>query len=138
MGQRVIVIVGPTCSGKSYLGLKLVQLINGEIISADSRQIYKRLNIGTAKPTSEELQIVKHHFINILDPDEDYNANKFSIDAENVIDDIHKRNKTAIVAGGSGLYVKALIDGIVDSADKDENLRKELLDRKEKYGNEFL
>ena len=138
MGQRVIVIVGPTCSGKSFLGLKLAQLINGEIISADSRQIYKRLNIGTAKPTSEELQKVKHHFINILNPDEDYDASKFSTNAENVIDDIHIRNKTAIVAGGSGLYVKALIDGIVDSADKDENLRKELLAKKEKYGNEFL
>ena len=138
MGQRVIVIVGPTCSGKSYLGLKLAQLINGEIISADSRQIYKRLNVGTAKPTSEELQKVKHHFINILNPDEDYDASKFSTDAENVIDDIHIRNKTTVVAGGSGLYIKALIDGIVDSADKDENLRKELLAKKEKYGNEFL
>jgi len=138
VGQRVIVITGPTCSGKSYLGLKFAQLINGEIISADSRQIYKRLNIGTAKPTSEELQKVKHHFIDILNPDEDYDANKFSIDAENVIDDIHKRKKTAIVTGGSGLYVKALIDGIVDSADKDENLRIELLAKKEKYGNEFL
>jgi tRNA dimethylallyltransferase len=138
VGQRVIVIVGPTCSGKSYLGLKLAQQINGEIISADSRQIYKRLTIGTAKPSSKELQKVKHHFINILNPHEDYDANKFSIDTENVIDDVHKRSKTAIVAGGSGLYIKALIDGIVDSADKDENLRKELLAKKEKYGNEFL
>ncbi|MCH7965502.1 MAG: tRNA (adenosine(37)-N6)-dimethylallyltransferase MiaA [Bacteroidetes bacterium] len=138
MGQRVIVIIGPTCSGKSYLGLKLAQLINGEIISADSRQIYKRLNIGTAKPTSEELQKIKHHFINILNTDEDYDANKFSIDAENVIDDIHKRKMTAMVVGGSGLYVKALIEGIVDSADKDENLRNELFAKKEKYGNEFL
>jgi tRNA dimethylallyltransferase len=138
VGQGVIVIVGPTCSGKSYLGLKLAQLMNGEIISADSRQIYKRLNVGTAKPTLEELEKVKHHFINILNPDENYDANKFSIDAGNVIDDIHKRSKTAIVAGGSGLYIKALIEGIVDSADKDENLRKELLAKKEKYGNEFL
>ncbi len=138
MGQRVIVITGPTCSGKSYLGLKLAKLMNGEIISADSRQIYKLLNIGTAKTTSEELQKVKHHFIDILNPHEDYDANKFSIDAENVINDIHKRKKTAMVVGGSGLYVKALIDGIVDSADKDENLRKELLTKKDKFGNEFL
>jgi tRNA dimethylallyltransferase len=138
VGQRVIVIVGPTCSGKSYLALKLAQLINGEIVSADSRQIYKLLNIGTAKPTLDELQKIKHYFINILNPNEDYDANKFSIEAEKVIDDIHKRNKTALVAGGSGLYVKALIEGIVESADKDENLRKELLAKKEKYGNEFL
>jgi tRNA dimethylallyltransferase len=138
VGQRVIVIVGPTCSGKSYLGIKLAQLVNGEIISADSRQIYKRLNIGTAKPTSEELQKVEHHFINILNPQESYDVNKFSIDAGNAIDEINKRSKAAIVAGGSGLYVKALIDGIVESTDKDENLRKELLAKKEKYGNEFL
>lgn len=138
MGQRVIVIVGPTCSGKSYLGLKLAQQINGEIISADSRQIYKRLNIGTAKPTSEELQKVKHHFINFLNPDEDYDVNKFSVDAENIIDDIHKRRMTAIVVGGSGLYIKALIDGIVDSADKDEKLRNELFAKKEKYGIKYL
>ena len=138
MGQRVIVIVGPTCSGKSYLGLKLAQQLNGEIISADSRQIYKRLNIGTAKPTSEELQKVKHHFINILNPDEDYDVNKFSVDAENIIYDIHKRKITALVVGGSGLYVKALIDGIVDSADKDEKLRNELFAKKEKYGIKYL
>ena len=138
MGQRVIVIIGPTCSGKSYLGLKLAQQINGEIISADSRQIYKRLNIGTAKPTSEELQKVKHHFINFLNPDEDYDVNKFSVDAENIIDDIHKRRMTAIVVGGSGLYIRALIDGIVDSADKDENLRNELFAKKEKYGIKYL
>jgi len=138
MGQRVIVIIGPTCSGKSYLGLKLAQQINGEIISADSRQIYKRLNIGTAKPTSEELQKVKHHFINFLNPDEDYDVNKFSVDAENIIDDIHNRRMTAIVVGGSGLYVKALIDGIVDSADKDEKLRNELFAKKEKYGIKYL
>jgi tRNA dimethylallyltransferase len=136
--QRVIVIAGPTCSGKSYVGLKLAELINGEIVSADSRQIYKRLNIGTAKPSTKELKIAKHHFINILNPDEDYDANKFSIEAEKVISDIHKRNKTAIIVGGSGLYIKALVDGIVDSADKDEDLRNELLNKKEKYGNEFL
>ena len=138
MEQRVIVITGPTCSGKTYLGLILAQLISGEIISADSRQIYKRLNIGTAKLSLEKLKNVKHHFIDILNPDENYDANKFSIDAENIIDDIHKRKMTAIVVGGSGLYVKALIEGIVDSADKDENLRNELFAKKEKYGNEFL
>jgi tRNA dimethylallyltransferase len=138
VGQRVVVITGPTCSGKSYLGLKLAQLINGEIISADSRQIYKKLNIGSAKPSATELQKVKHHFIDTLNPDEDFDANKFSIQAERVIIEIHKRNKTAIVVGGSGLYLKALIDGIIDNADKDEDLRNKLLQKKEKYGNEFL
>ncbi len=138
MGQRVIVITGPTCSGKSYLGLKLAQQINGEIISADSRQIYKRLNIGTAKPSATELQRVKHHFIDILNPDEDYDVNKFSIQAEKVISEIQEINKTAVVVGGSGLYIKALIDGIIESVDKDEDLREILLSKKEKYGVEFL
>ncbi len=138
MGQRVIVITGPTCSGKSYLGLKLAQLINGEIISADSRQIYKKLSAGTAKPSATDLQKVKHHFIDILNPDEDYDTNKFSIQAEKVINEIQEKNKTAVVVGGSGLYIKALIDGIIESADKDEDLREKLLSKKEKYGVEFL
>ncbi len=138
MGQRVIVITGPTCSGKSYLGLKLAQLLNGEIISADSRQIYKKLSIGTAKPSATELQKVKHHFIDILNPDEDYDANKFSIQAEKVINEIQDKNITAVVVGGSGLYIKALIDGIIESADKDEDLREILLSKKQKYGVEFL
>ncbi len=138
MGQRVIVIIGPTCSGKSYLGLILAQLINGEIISADSRQIYKKLNIGTAKPSATELKKVKYHFIDILNPDEDYDANKFSIQAEKVINEIKEKKKTAVVIGGSGLYIKALIDGIIESADKDEDLREMLLSKKEKYGVEFL
>jgi len=138
VGQRVIVITGPTCSGKSYLGLKLAQLLNGEIISADSRQIYKKLSIGTAKPSATELQKVKHHFIDILNPDEDYDANKFSIQAEKVINEIQDKNITAVVVGGSGLYIKALIDGIIESADKDEDLREILLSKKQKYGVEFL
>ncbi|MCZ6703223.1 MAG: tRNA (adenosine(37)-N6)-dimethylallyltransferase MiaA [Ignavibacteria bacterium] len=138
MGQRVIVITGTTCSGKSYLGLKLAQLLNGEIISADSRQIYKKLCIGTAKPSATELQKVKHHFIDILNPDEDYDANKFSIQAEKVINEIQDKNITAVVVGGSGLYIKALIEGIIESAVKDEDLREILLSKKQKYGVEFL
>ena len=138
MGKRVIVIVGPTCSGKTYLSIQLAKIINGQIISADSRQIYKKLNIGTAKPTPSELKKVKHYFIDILEPDEDYNANDFSDEAERVIDNINKKNKIAIVVGGSGLYVKALIDGIVESADKDEGLRKKLLKQRENFGNESL
>lgn len=138
MGKRVIVIVGPTCSGKTYLSIQLAKIINGQIISADSRQIYKKLNIGTAKPTPSELKKVKHYFIDILEPDEDYNANDFSDEAERVIDNINKKNKIAIVAGGSGLYVKALIDGIVESANKDDELRKKLLKQRENFGNESL
>jgi tRNA dimethylallyltransferase len=138
VGQRIIVIIGPTCSGKTYLSLKLSSLINGEIISADSRQIYKRLNIGSAKPSSADIKKIKHHFVDMLNLDEAYDANKFSIDADKIIDDILGRNKSVVVVGGSGLYIKSLIDGIVDSAEKDEDLRNKLLKKKEKFGNEFL
>jgi len=89
----VIVIVGPTCSGKTNLGLTLSQLILSEIISADSRQIYKYLNIGTAKPSKLQLEKVPHHLIDILDPSENYDASLFEKDAERIIDQIKNKNK---------------------------------------------
>jgi len=136
--ENVIVIVGPTCSGKTNLSLKLAQLIPSEIISADSRQIYKFLNIGTAKPSKEELQKVPHHLVDILDPSESYNVSMFEKNAEKIIEGISVKNKIPIVLGGSGLYIKALIDGIFDTADKDEEYRKELLQKRKEFGNEFL
>ena len=136
--RKVIVIVGPTCSGKTNLSLKIAQLIPAEIISSDSRQIYRRLDIGTAKPSKEQLQKVQHHLIDFLDPSENYDVSKFEKDAERVINQILKENKTAIIVGGSGLYIKALIDGISESADKDEEYRKELLQKRKEFGNEYL
>lgn len=135
---EVIVIVGPTCSGKTNLSLKLAQLIPSEIISADSRQIYKLLDIGTAKPSKLHLDIAPHHLIDILDPSGDYDVSLFEKDAEKVIEEIFKKNKTPIVVGGSGLYIKALIDGIFDTADKDEEYRLELHQKRKEFGNEFL
>jgi len=136
--ENVIVIVGPTCSGKTNLSLKLAQLIPSEIISADSRQIYKYLYIGTAKPSKEQLKKVPHHLIDFLDPSENYDVSKFEKDAEKIINEIFGRNKFPIVVGGSGLYIKALIDGIFDSADRNEEYRKELLQKRKEFGNEFL
>jgi tRNA dimethylallyltransferase len=135
---NVVIIVGPTCSGKTNLSLKISQLISSEIISADSRQIYKLLDIGTAKPTKEQLQKVPHHLIEFLDPSENYDVSKFEKDAKKMIDQIHKKNKMPLVVGGSGLYIKALIDGIFNSADKDEEFRKELLQKRKEFGNELL
>ncbi len=134
----VIVIVGPTCSGKTNLSLKLSQLIPSEIISADSRQIYKFLDIGTAKPSIEQLQKVSHHLIDILDPSKNYDVSIFEKDVLKVIEKIFIKNKTPIVVGGSGLYIKALIDGIFDTADNDEEYRKELHQKRKEFGNEFL
>jgi len=136
--REVIVIVGPTCSGKTNLSLKLSQLIPSEIISADSRQIYKHLDIGTAKPSKNQLKKATHHLIDILDPSENYDASLFEKDAEKIIDEIFKKNKTPIIVGGSGLYIKALIDGIFGTADKDEEYRKELHQKRKEYGNELL
>ena len=138
MAKVVIVIVGPTCSGKTNLSFKLAQFIPSEIISADSRQIYKYLDIGTAKPSKKELQKVSHHLVDFLDPTENYDVSMFEKDAEKIIDQIYKKNKTPIVVGGRGLYIKALIDGIFDTADKDEGYRIELLKKIKEFGNEFL
>ena len=135
---NVIVIVGQTCSGKTTLSLKLSQLIPAEIISADSRQFYKHLAIGTAKPLKEQLQKVPHHLIDFLDPLENYDVSLFENDAEKIINEILKENKIPIVVGGSGLYVKALIDGIFDTDVKNEEYRKELLQKRKEFGDEFL
>jgi tRNA dimethylallyltransferase len=136
--RNVIVIVGPTCSGKSYLAFKFAEKLNTEIISADSRQFYKYLNIGTAKPTLKELNKVKHHFIDFLKPDEEYNASKFEVDAEKIITSLIKDDKIPIVAGGSGLYVQALTDGIFNAADRDNEYRNELNNERKEFGNNFL
>ena len=136
--KKVIVIVGPTCSGKTYLAIKLAEILKTEIISADSRQIYKLLNVGTAKPSREELKKVKHHFIDLLNPEEEYNVSQFEKNAEEIIGKLLVQNKIPIVVGGSGLYIKALIDGIFDTADKDEEYREELLEKRKEFGNEFL
>jgi tRNA dimethylallyltransferase len=136
--EEVIVIVGPTCSGKTYLSLKFAMMLGTEIISADSRQIYKHLDIGTAKPNDEELNKVKHHFIDELNPDVDFNARMFAEKAEVKIKNLINRKKIPIVVGGSGLYIKALVDGISESADTNNELRKNLLELRQKFGNDYL
>ncbi len=135
---NVIVIVGPTCSGKTNLAIEVASKLKSEIISSDSRQFYKYLNIGTAKPTIEQRRKVKHHLIDFLNPDDDYDVSKFSIDTNKIIGSLHKENKIPIIVGGSGLYIKVLIDGISETADKDDKIRKELLDKRKQFGNENL
>lgn len=138
MERIVIVIVGPTCSGKSDVAFNLAFKLNTEIISADSRQIYKQLNIGTAKPSSDKLQKIKHHFINELNIDEKFDASKFEVKGLKIIDEMFNKNKVPIVAGGTGLYIKALIDGITSSIPNDINFRDDLLKRRREFGNEYL
>ncbi len=138
MESKIVVIVGPTCSGKTSLSLMLAGRLDSEIISADSRQIYKYLDIGTAKPARAELQSIKHHFIDILFPDENYNVSRFEIEALGVIDNLKAHNRIPIVVGGSGLYIKAVVDGIFNSVNVDEEYREQLIEQKKKYGEEHL
>jgi tRNA dimethylallyltransferase len=110
--HKVLVIVGPTAVGKTELSLRLAEELNGEIVSSDSRQVYRFLNIGTAKPTPEELARAPHHFIDIRDPDQYYSAGEYGREARDCIDHVFQKNKTPIVVGGSGFYVQALVDGL--------------------------
>lgn len=130
--------MGPTCSGKTELSINLARKLNTEIISADSRQIYNYLNIGTAKPSADERRLIKHHLIDVLDPNENYNASRFAREANEIILTLHEAGKIPIVAGGSGLYIKALIDGIIDEADTDEAYRNHLYKLRAEKGNAFL
>jgi len=109
--RDILVIAGPTASGKTAVGIELAQRIDGEIISADARQIYRFMDIGTAKPTAEERAAARHHLIDFINPDEDYSAGQFAEDASAVIGDILRRGKVPIVVGGAGLYIRAMFDG---------------------------
>ena len=124
---KVIVICGPTASGKTALSIELAKKINGEIVSCDSMQIYKDMNIGTAKPTIEEMQGIKHYLLDFIEPDKRYSVAEFKKDAEKAIEEILAKEKIPIVVGGTGLYVDSLIYGIEYQDIKlDEEYRKEL------------
>lgn len=109
---KVIVICGPTASGKTSLGIKLANRINGEIISCDSMQIYKYMDIGTAKPTLEERKAAKHYLVDFVSPDKRYSVADYKKDAEEAIDKIISEGKTPIIVGGTGLYLNSLVYGI--------------------------
>ena len=137
--SKVIVICGPTASGKTALSIELAKRINGEIISADSMQIYKDMNIGTAKPTAEEMQGIKHYLLDFISPDERYSVAQFKLDAKKAIKEIIQKGKTPIVVGGTGLYVDSLIYEIeYNEIEFDEEYRKKLEDIAEKEGLEKL
>ena len=109
--NNIICIAGPTASGKTALAVELAKALNGEVVSCDSMQVYRRMNIGTAKPTPEEMQNIPHHMIDVAEPDEDFSVSKYCAMASPIIDDIVSRGKTVIIAGGTGLYMDSLIKG---------------------------
>lgn len=109
--NQILCIAGPTASGKTALAVELAKLLNGEVVSCDSMQVYRRMNIGTAKPTVQEMQGIPHHMLDVADPQEDFSVSRYCELATPIVDDILARGKTAIIAGGTGLYMDALIRG---------------------------
>ena len=134
----VIIIQGPTAVGKSALALRLAEELNSEIISADSRQVYKLLNIGTAKPSREEQEKIKHHLIDIVYPDQNYSAGDFAKDAFHVIKNLNEHNKIPIIVGGTGFYIQSLVEGIFDAPDISPEIRINLKQTAIEKGTKFL
>jgi len=132
---KLLIICGPTASGKSELALRLAHDLDAEIVNADSMQIYSGLDIGTAKPTPEQQAEIRHHLIDVANPAQLFSAADFCAAADVAIRDIISRGKRVIVAGGTGLYIRALVKGLVDSPSGEGELREALLDESCRVGN---
>jgi tRNA dimethylallyltransferase len=137
---QVLCIAGPTASGKTALGIELASALGGEVVSADSMQIYRRMDIGTAKPTPEEMRGIPHHMIDILEPTENYSAARYAEDAGKCIDDILSRGKLPILVGGTGLYIDAAVRGHEFAEQPGDSGLREELEEQYKFlgGNEML
>jgi tRNA dimethylallyltransferase len=135
---RLIVIVGPTAVGKTEVAVQLAHEWSSEIISADSMQVYRFMDIGTAKPTAEERFLIKHHLIDVVNPDEQFNAAMFVELARGIIEELYRRRKNIFVVGGTGLYVKALLGGLFKGPDADEDLRKMYREELKHFGTTYL
>lgn len=137
--KPVIAIVGPTASGKTALSLRLAEKLPVEIVACDSRTVYRRMDIGTAKPSAEEQAKVVHHLLDVADVSETYTVARYKDDAARAIDDIHARGKIPVVCGGTGLYARALLEGLsIPEVPPNPNLRKGLNDFADQQGNEKL
>ena len=136
--KKVVIIVGPTSVGKTELSLILAREINGEIVSADSRQIFRFMDIGTDKPSAEIREAIPHYMIDVANPDEYYSAGKYSSEARKAIETIISKGRLPVVAGGAGLYIRALTDGIFPEVKKDYKLKTELRKKAETEGIEHL
>lgn len=135
---RVILLVGPTGVGKTGLALDMAERFGGEIVSADSLQVYRGMDIGTAKPTSEERRRIPHHLIDVVDPDQPFDASRYRDLAREAIARLHREKKTVFVVGGSGLYVRALLGGLIAGPGADEALRERLRDELKRQGVSYL
>src|SRR5512140_305255 len=128
MSSRVV-ILGPTAGGKSEIALHLAERIGGEIVGADSRQIYRGLEIGTAAPSTADRARAPHHLASFLAPEETYSAGRYAREARAVIAEVESRGRPAVIVGGSGLYLRALLEGLFAGPDRDESVRAELAAR---------
>ncbi len=131
MKGKVLLLGGPTATGKSALAIEVAEVLPGEVINADSLLFYRHLDIGTAKPSPQERNRVPHHLIDILDPDQEFDAYRYSQTARQVIQEVWSRGKLPIVVGGTGFYMKALVEGLPPMVDKNYSLRKRLLEEEE-------
>jgi len=126
MKPKIVIVLGPTAVGKTELALAVTQRVNAEIVNADSQQVYRYLDIGTGKPSKPERERVRHHLIDVVNPDEDFNAARYRQLAAASIDEIHKRGAKVLVSGGTGLYLKALTGGLFSGPGQDTELRANL------------
>ncbi len=136
--KELIVICGPTGVGKTHLAVQLAREFSAEIVHADSRQVYRGMDIGTAKPVGAELAAVSHHMLDVADPDEPYNAGIYSRQASKIIEQLLSAGKTPIVEGGTGLYIRALTDGLFEGPGADYEYRKRLEEEADREGLDVL
>lgn len=136
--KPLVILTGPTAVGKTELSIKLAKLLNGEIISADSMQVYKGMDIGTAKITKEEMQGVEHHLIDIITPFEDWDVSSFKTYSQNALDDIVMRGRIPLVTGGTGFYIQALVKDVDFSYEDNSDVRNELEREYELKGADYL
>ena len=135
----LIIIVGPTASGKTSLSIEIAKKLNTEIVSADSMQLYKYMDIGTAKPTKEEMQGIPHHIMDEIDPSVNFSVAQYAELAHKYIAEIYKKGKIPVMVGGTGLYVQAVADDLsFEEEDEDLSIRNSLNELAEKHGAEYL
>ena len=136
--NNIICVAGPTASGKTALAVELAKELNGEVVSCDSMYVYKRMNIGTAKPTHEEMEGIVHHMLDVAEPWEDFSVSRYCEMASSAVDDIIARGKTAIIAGGTGLYMDSLIRGNAFAPFPATGMREELEAKADELGMEAM
>ena len=138
ISSPLLVIAGPTATGKSALAVYLAKVFNGEVISADSMQVYEGMDIGTAKPSMEEMAGVPHHLLGIIRPGEPFSVGEYVRFVRPVIDRLHKDGGLPVIAGGTGLYIKAVVDGLCEAPQADREIRRKLLKDEDDHGKGYL